>query len=216
MLYLIDFIIFNNFLMSFLTFNVNKNHIFFPLLFLCYFLREVFKKIIKEMNKDKDCTFGNSENKVKGAFYDAYIFIPSNLLVIFCVCIEKIRAKSSNNFEEKKAKNSKANAKLIYKQKSLVKFTKLLKLLLLVSIFNFIPRVIIFLLFFLVDDDDKFNSTPVLGSVSIVYIIGTSILSRIFLSTHYYKHHYLSMAINIFSLIINMIIDIRYFDKNIL
>ena len=87
-----------------------------------------------------------------------------------------------------------------------------LSLLVLTSTFNFIPRILQFFLFFIVNDDIKFDFS-VLGSVSIFYILATSVLSRIFLSSYYYRHHYVSLAINIFGLIINIIIDITKINK---
>ena len=47
--------------MSFITFNVNRNHIFFPLLFLTYFLRDLIGEFIKKLNKDKKIIFDNSQ-----------------------------------------------------------------------------------------------------------------------------------------------------------
>ena len=70
---------------------------------------------------------------------------------------------------------------------TLVKFSKLLKLIILTSTFNFLPRIITFFLFYLVNDDSKFGSVPVLNSVSIFYILGTFLLSRIYFSTYFYK-----------------------------
>ena len=52
-----------------------------------------------------------------------------------------------------------------------------------------------------------------MSSVSIFYILATSLLSRIFLNNYFYRHHFVSLAINIFGLIINAIIDIRNLNK---
>ena len=196
--------------MSFLTFNVNKNHIFFPLLFLSYFLRQLLNEIIKNVNKDKVLIFGNSAI-AKSSIIDIYIFTPSNLFIVFLFCIEKIRAKKNNMKIEKVEKIKKEE--LIYNKRYFVGFRKLLKLIVLTSTFNFIPRIIIFFLFYFVNDDSKFGYSPVMSSVSIFYILATSLLSRIFFSSYFYKHHFVSLAINIFGLIINAIIDIRNLNK---
>ena len=195
--------------MSFLTFNLNKNHIFFPLLFVSYFFRELLKEIIKNKTKDKLIIFGNSVI-TKRTLIDIYILTPSNILIFILLIIEKIRAKK-NNSKEKEEKA--ANTNLIYNKRSFVECSKVLKLIILTSTFNFIPRIITFFLFFFVDDDKKFGASLVTSSVSIFYILATSLLSRIFLSSYYYRHHFVSLAINILGLIINGIIDIRNLDK---
>ena len=195
--------------MSFITFNVNRNHIFFPLLFLTYFLRDLIGEFIKKLNKDKKIIFDNSQIS-KRVLLEIYILTPSNLFVIFLYLIEKIRAKKINkNFKViERIKNN----ELIYEERTLVGFGKLLKLIVLTATFNFIPRILIFFLYFFVNDDTKFDLVT-LGSGSIFYIIATSILSRIFLSSYYYKHHFVSLAINIIGLIINIIIDISNISK---
>ena len=196
--------------MSFLTVNINKNHIFFPLLFISYFFRKLVQKMYQNLYKGKVYKFGNTQ-RAKLTWLDILILSPAYLFAIFCVCIEKIRAKSNN--KSIKIKSSTKDVALIYKKKQLVKFSKLFTLILLVSIFNLIPRVVIFLLFFLVNDDREFSSISTTSSVSIFYIIGTSLLSRIFLGNYYYRHHFVSLAINIFSLILNIIIDSKNLDK---
>lgn len=195
--------------MSFITFKVNKNHIFFLLLFLTYFLRDLFKEFINNLNKDKKIIFGNSQVS-KRSLLEIYILTPSNLLVIFLYIIERVRAKKNSGDIEVVEKTK--NKNLIYKERTLVGFGKLFKLIVLTATFNFIPRLITFLLFYIVNDDSKFDFS-ILGSVSIFYIIATSILSRIFLSSYYYRHHFVSLAINIFGLIINIIIDITKINK---
>ena len=195
--------------MPFITIKVNKNHIFFPLLFVTYFLRDLFKELINNLNKNKKIIFGNSQVS-KRSLSEIYILTPSNLLVIFLYIIERIRAKK--NSEEVKVVGKSKEKKLIYKERTLVGFGKLFKLIVLTATFNFIPRLITFLLFFIVNDDTKFDFC-VLSSVSIFYILATSVLSRIFLSSYYYKHHYVSLAINILGLIINIIIDITKINK---
>ena len=130
--------------------------------------------------------------------------------MIFLYLIEKIRAKKINKKFEviERIKNN----ELIYEERTLVGFGKLLKLIVLTATFNFIPRILLFFLYFFVNDDTKFDLVT-LGSGSIFYIIATSILSRIFLSSYYYKHHFVSLAINIIGLIINIIIDISNISK---
>ena len=197
--------------MSLFTFNVNKNHIFFLLIIVTYFLRQLFKEISNRINKDKVLIFGNSII-AKVTIIDIYLFTPSNLLVIFPYFIEKIRAKNLKKSDKLILKNEKVN--FLLKKATFVKFSKVLKLIILTSTFNFIPRIITFFLFYFVNDDSKFGPIPILNSVSIFYILATFLLSRIFLSSYFYRHHFVSLAINIFGLIINIIIDIGNLKKN--
>ena len=197
--------------MSLFTFNVNKNHIFFLLIIVTYFLRQLFKEISNRINKDKVLIFGNSII-AKVTIIDIYLFTPSNLLVIFPYFIEKIRAKNLKKSDKLILKNEKVN--FLLKKTTFVKIPKVLKLIILTSTFNFIPRIITFFLFYFVNDDSKFGPIPILNSVSIFYILATFLLSRIFLSSYFYRHHFVSLAINIFGLIINIIIDIGNLKKN--
>jgi len=196
--------------MALLTFNLNKNHIFFPLLFLSYFLRDLIKEIRQNLTKGKKLVFGNSYI-VKITLIEIYLLTPSNLFVIILFIIERARTKKDNKSDKLVAQ--KPNIHLQFHKRSFVGFRKVLKLVVLTSTFNFIPRIIIFFLFFFVNDDKNFISSSTLSSVSIFYILATSLLSRIFLSSYYYKHHFISLAINIFSLIINIIIDVRNLDN---
>ena len=196
--------------MSFLTFNINKNHIFFPLLFISYFLRDLMKELAKRLSKDKNIIFDKSR-MAKRALIDIYILSPSNLFIIFPFIIEKIRAKKHNVSNEIESKPN--NFKLIYEERKFIEVPKVLKLIVLTSTFNFIPRMLSFFLFYIVNDDSKFGASPVSSSVSIFYILATSLLSRIFLSSYFYRHHFVSLAINIIGLIANIIIDARNLNK---
>ena len=195
--------------MSFITININKNHIFFLLLFISYFLRDLLGEFIKYLIKDKKIIFGNSKVSKK-TIIDIYILTPSNIFVFFLYYIERRRAKK--NSEDIKVIDKIVNQKIIYKERTLVGRGKLIKLIFLTATLNFIPRFLPFFLFYIVNDDTKFDFAS-LGSVNIFYIIATSILSRIFLSNYYYRHHYVSLAINSIGLILNIIIDISYITK---
>ena len=180
--------------MSLITFNINKNHIFFLLLFLAYFLRKLLGVFKKNLNKDKKIIFGNSQ-VLKRRLLDLYILTPSNLFAILLYCIIKRRAKK--NSQDIKVIEKVVNKKLVFKERTLVEFGKLFKLTLLTATFNFIPRLLANLLFYIVNDDSKFDFSS-LSSVNIVMILTISILSRIFLSSYYYRHHFVSLAINLF------------------
>ena len=195
--------------MALITFNINKNHIFFLLLFFAYFLRTLLGEFKKSLNKDKKIVFGNSQVS-KRNILDIYILTPSNLFAILLYFIVKRRAKK--NSEDIKVIEKVVNKELVYKERTLVGFGKLFRLTLLTATFNFIPRLLAFFLFYIVNDDAKFDFST-LNSVNIFYILATSVLSRIFLSNYYYRHHFVSLAINILGLIINIIIDITNIHK---
>ena len=78
--------------MSLITININKNHIFFLLLFISYFLRDLLGEFIKYLIKDKKIIFGNSKVSKK-TIIDIYILTPSNIFVFFLYYIERRRAK---------------------------------------------------------------------------------------------------------------------------
>ena len=192
--------------MSFLSFNVNKNHIYFLLLFVTYFFRDLMRELTNYLLKDKFFIFGNS-HIVKRHLIDIYFLTPSYLLAIFPHWIEKKRAHHHRKKNIKQNEEENNSIELIYNERSFMDVPKVLKLLVLTSTFNFIPRIILFFLYYFVNDDSKFTSYPVFSSVSIVYILATFLLSRIFLSSYFYRHHFVSLAINIIGLIINIIID---------
>ena len=78
--------------MSFITININKNHIFFLLLFISYFLRDLLGEFIKYLIKDKKIIFGNSKVSKK-TIIDIYILTPSNIFVFFFLLYRKKKSK---------------------------------------------------------------------------------------------------------------------------
>ena len=116
------------------------------------------------------------------------------------MCIIYIRTRKVNKTESKYPGKA---AELIYNGKSLyIDVPKFLKRTISLAIFNFLAQIIKYLLYALVNNDEKFTFNSVLQSLSIFYILATFLLSRVILKSYFYKHHYLSIAINVFSLII--------------
>ena len=68
--------------MSCLTFNINKNHIFFLLLFISYFLRDLMNELAKRLSKDKNIIFGKSQ-MAKRALIDILYLLQIYLLYFF-------------------------------------------------------------------------------------------------------------------------------------
>ena len=185
--------------MAFISCDITKNHIYFLFLFISYFLREYIKKFVDKSLEGKNYAFGKSKNATITLF-NIYVYLTSNLLAIFCVCIIYIRTKKVNKAETEYPRKE---AELIYNDKSLyIDVPKFLKRTLSLAIFNFLAQIIRFLLYASVNNDEKFTLNSVLQNLSIFYIIATFLLSRVILKSYFYKHHYLSIAINVFSLII--------------
>ena len=83
--------------MSLLSFNINLNHIFFFLILLSYFLREVaLEGINKILKRDEDkFTFGNSWKATRKLF-NIYIYTLSNLFSFFCIIIINKQTKRNS------------------------------------------------------------------------------------------------------------------------
>ena len=191
--------------MSFIKFNIVKNHIFFFLLFASYFLREYIKKFIDDSIKEKDYSFGNSKISTITLF-NLYAYMISNLLAIFCVCIIYIRTRKEKKNESRK--HSKNEVKLIYNNELYKNIPKFLKRTFSLALFNFMAQIIRFLLYYLVNNDEKFTLNSVLQILSIFYILSTYFLSRFILKSYFYKHHYLSLGINLIALILYGIFEL--------
>ena len=201
--------------MSILSFNISLNHIYFFLLFLNYFLREISLEVIdnimdnkdNEDNKDKkDFTFGNS-SKAARKFFNMYIYTLSNLFSFFCIIIIKKRTNryslyiNDTNETINKSISSK-ELEYIYTGDIPINKKKLFKRTYIITVCDFSAQYIVFLLYIIVNDDEKLEINKRLDIFCIFNILFQYLFSKMILKTKYYKHHYLSFAINIFCLII--------------
>ena len=188
--------------MSLFSFEINFNHIFFFLIFLAYFAREIVQKKLDNKLENSDYTFGNSKDSTRKLF-NMIIFTLSNFISFFCQCIIKYRTKRKkrNSNDLLNVTKSTHNVRLIYRGQPINK-KKLLKRTLFLTVCDFFAQFCVFLLYFFINDDLKFQKKVKFDMLPIFTIISNNILSRIFLRTRYYMHHYLSFAINIFCLII--------------
>lgn len=191
--------------MNFISFSLSINHIFFILIFVVFFFRELSSrnkdKLLKENEKSK-AYFGKTKSATTKLF-NIYVYTISNFFSFFAVCIIKIRTKrnyrKSNEIEEE---HSSKSFNYIYSG-SPVKTKKLLKRTFLLTLFDFIAQFIVFFFFFIINNDKKIDLKDRSDMLCIFNIISKYIFSKLFLkSTKYYRHHYLSLAINIFCLII--------------
>ena len=145
--------------MSFLSFDINKNHIYFILIFISYFIREVSLEKMKDyLNKesdDDDFKFGNSKNVVKKLF-NMYIFTLSNLLSFICIIIIKINTRHKLRSSEtiRSDHKSAGQIKLIYSGNLPINKKKLLIRTLILTLCDFFAQYSVFMLYFLCNDDN--------------------------------------------------------------
>ena len=193
--------------MSILSFNISLIHIFFLLIFLNYFLREValegIDKILKNDKNDGKFTFGNSPKATRKLF-NMYIYTLSNLFSFVCIIIinkrtRRFSLKSSETLDKSLSSNT---LEYIYTDDLPINKTKLLTRTFILTICDFIAQCIVFLIFLIVNDDSKLDLHERLDTLCIFNILSKYLFSKIILQTKYYKHHYISFGINIFCLIL--------------
>ena len=209
--------------MSFLSFDINKNHIYFILIFISYFIREVSLEKMKDyLNKesdDDDFKFGNSKNVVKKLF-NMYIFTLSNLLSFICIIIIKINTRHKLRSSEtiRSDHKSAGQIKLIYSGNLPINKKKLLIRTLILTLCDFFAQYSVFMLYFLCNDDNLLVVKDRMDFISIINILSIYLFSMIILKTCYYKHHYLSFVINVFCLIILCAFELQalHFNKYII
>ena len=204
--------------MNFLSFNISSNHIFFFLIFITYFIKELFDEYINTLFSDEDqmkYQFGKTKSSTKKLF-NMYVYTISNLLSIFAVCIINFRSKRKYfKSREIKDDNSSSSKKIRYIYNDIpIKIGKLLKRTLTFTVCDFIAQFIVFILYFTINDDSKFKIIK-LDVLFIFNILARYLFSKILLKSRFYKHHYLALGINIFCLIILAIIEFIKNDMNL-
>ena len=181
----------------------NFNHF----LFLSYFIVNIIREIFKYLNK--------STEDIAKNFHFNYISSFSDLLSIIPVLIIKYRSKSLKINEDKKDNLKDSN--LIYNDINIenenAKARKVIKLLIIISFIKFLAQYayIIILLFCgeIYYSVKKFN----LNFLLIVNIVSQYVSSHLILHLRFYRHHYLSLFINLIFLIILVIKDIIEINK---
>ena len=196
--------------MSIISFDMSLNHIYFLLAFVFYFIRQYFYSAISSLVGKENYKFGNSKKATKKLF-NMYTLIISDLFSVIFVLIIKLRTKEINlDLNEKKIdkKTSSADLEMIYNDDLPINRKKLLVRTLLLSICDFLSQVCLFLIYFFVNDDKEFDSMNKVDISCVINILSKFLFSRLILKTHFYKHHYLSLGINILFLIILCILEI--------
>ena len=181
----------------------NFNHF----LFLSYFIVNIIRSNFSYLNKPTQ--------DISISFHLNYISSFSDLLSIIPVLIIKYRSKSLKINEDKKDNLKDSN--LIYNDINIenenAKARKVIKLLIIISFIQFLTQYayIIILLFSgeIYYSVKKFN----LNFLLIVNIVSQYVSSHLILHLRFYRHHYLSLFINLIFLIILVIKDIIEINK---
>lgn len=169
------------------------NHIYF----LCYALCILFREILY------DCLFGKS-NKTSGKFFSSYIVILSRFISIIPFLINKNLSKSRKSKLEQNKKQHGIN--YIYNDYN--KLSKNFKKnIFKVSIFEFLSKSLI-CIFYFCNNKPEILSYYSLQIYLVINTITQYFISHFVLNYNFYKHHYLSLDINLFCIFIFFIIDI--------
>ena len=169
------------------------------LLFLFFLVISISRKrLTGPLFESKDC---KSEY-----FFLMYLSILSKFLTIIPFLISKYRSKGRNKEQENEQTMNNIKNKIVYihteyKNKNIFKYT------ILVSIFDFVGEASIFLFYFL-NNKKKVISVYPLRIYLIFNTVTQYIASYILLKSYFYKHHWLSMFINIFCVLISLAMDI--------
>ena len=186
--------------MKYLIFSeLSRNHFLFLSYFIICIIEEIVKKYIKS---GKDIIF---------EFNKFYIHALSNFISIIPLIIIHIRSKSIKNNQLNENKSSK-NTKNICADINKKKLKRIIKLLIILSIFHFLA-IYVNVIFDIIYKTNKIEvkemkfSSDVLINISCKYI-----LSILILHLPIYRHHYLSLAIYLIFLILLIIGDIIYIE----
>ena len=193
--------------MALLSFEFKLNHIFFFLIFIVYCIRHY----IQTFN-----SFSENEKKAHMKIFNIYIYTISNLFSSIFFCIVRKRSKTkkkklerdsgnkSKIFNKESSKTIKTlDIELIYEKSSPVSRSKLLIRTLIVAITDLIAQYSLFI-FYIYYDIKKVQ----LDIVLIFNILSIYIFSKLILKTYYYKHHHLSLLINLIGILLISITDI--------
>ena len=192
--------------MAFLEFQkFSFNHIFF----LCYFISSFTRQRIKDALFDVG-------GQISGDFYKVYIGNISHFLTIIPLLIKKHLSKSNNiNHKEKNKKDERSINYIYYEKIANSNNRSKLKTMFLVSIYDFLAEAII-IVFYFINNKREVYSYYSLRILSLFNTIMQYIASYFILTNHLYRHHYFSLLINFFCLIIFLIIDIiKIVEKSI-
>ena len=187
---------------------LNKNHF----LFLSFIIIKIIDELcLNYMEKVDD---------IIRIFHHNYIGSLSDFLSIIPFIIIKIRSKDISNNELKKEnikekeQDSNNDIEYIYSdqktENNIKRAKRIFKFLIIVSIFDFLATYldIIFKIIKIFTKDNLLINKVENNSSILFGIISMYVLSILILHSPFYRHHYVSMAINLLLLIILIILDI--------
>ena len=184
--------------MKYLFFSkLNRNHF----LFLSYFIISIIKDIVNTNIK--------ASKDIIQTFHKYYIISLSDLLSIIPLIIIKIRSKGISKkqgfFTDTRSDFS---FKLFFKNAKKKRIRRIIKLSILVSVFDFLA-LYINVTYNIILAAAKFAINKVKLTSDILFnVISKFALGTLILHLPIYKHHYLALAINILLLILFLIYDI--------
>ena len=192
--------------MKYLIFSkLNRNHFLFLTYFIVITINNIVNKYIY-FGKDLIFTFNNN-----------YIFTLSDFLTLIPVIIIKIRSKSVSKENEESSKKGRSGSesnneiKYIYTDKNIKRRKRILKLSILISIFDFLGTYFGLTLDIIIKALNITIKNEKINSNILINIISKLVLNNLILHLPIYKHHYLSLSINLIILIGLIIHDIFQF-----
>ena len=179
--------------MKYLIFSkLNRNHF----LFLSYFIISIIKNIVN--NKIK------TSKDIIQTFHKYYISSLSDLLSIIPIIIIEVRSKSISYFKGLR----KDSSKKYYTKANKKRKMRIIKLSILISILDFLALYInVTYNIIIATTNIKINKIKISSDI-LFNVISKFALSTLILHLPIYRHHYLSLAINIILLIVFLISDI--------
>ena len=187
--------------MKYLIFSkLNRNHF----LFLSYFIISIIKDIVNRyISFGKDLIF---------SFNRYYIITLSDFLSIIPLIIIKVRSKSISKENQESFTNNRTesnnNIKYIYTDINKKRQKRIFKLSILISVIDFVALYSNVTFDIIVQTFKIVIKTVKINSHILINIISIFILSNLILHLPIYRHHYLSLAINLIFLIGLIIYDI--------
>jgi len=183
------------------TIKLERGHIYFFLMFLNTFIYTIFKRKYYHIEG------------ITHSLFHSYILTISDLCCIFLYLIKKIKSRNINKKKEvhKKGKNE---LNLIYYKFSINKI-KLFKRSFIVSISDLLISFSFFFYYLYIEIYNRKEIYRKIYFLLIINLLSKYLFSRIFLKTYFYKHHYLSFAINAICLVFLGIFDIiNFWDRD--